>query len=55
MVLGGIASLLGAAAFARALPALRAQIRPIYARLGIIPEVAAGLQTAAELATPPRD
>jgi MFS family permease len=55
VVLGGIASLFGAAAFARALPGLRAQIRPIYARLGVIPEVAAGLQTAAELTAPPRD
>jgi MFS family permease len=53
--LGGIACLLGAAAFARALPRLRAQIRPIYARLGVIPEVAAGLQTAAEPSAPPRD
>lgn len=55
VVLGGIACLFGAAAFARALPGLRAQIRPIYARLGVIPEVAAGLQTAAEPTAPPRD
>lgn len=55
VVAGGITCLLGAAAFARALPRLRAEIRPIYARLGVIPEVAAGLQTAAELSTPPRD
>lgn len=55
VVLGGIACLFGAAAFARALPGLRAQIRPIYARLGVIPEVASGLQTAAELTAPPRD
>ena len=55
VVLGGIACLFGAAAFARALPGLRAQIRPIYARLGVIPEVAAGLQTAADLTAPPRD
>ncbi|PYQ11712.1 MAG: MFS transporter [Acidobacteria bacterium] len=54
VVLGGLACLLGAAAFARALPTLRAQIRPIYARMGIIPEVAAGLQTA-EMPTPPRE
>jgi MFS family permease len=55
VVLGGIACLFGAAAFARALPDLRAQIRPIYARLGVIPEVAAGLETAAEPTAPPRD
>jgi len=55
VVLGGIACLLGAAGFARGLPRLRQQIRPIYARLGVIPEVAAGLQTAAEPSAPPRD
>jgi hypothetical protein len=55
VMLGGIVCLLGAAGFARVLPGLRAQIRPIYARLGVIPEVAAGLQTAAELSAPPRD
>jgi MFS family permease len=55
VILGGIACLLAAAGFARALPGLRAHIRPIYARLGVIPEVAAGLETAAELTAPPRD
>ena len=47
-ILGGVACLLAAAAFARALPALRAQVRPIYVRLGIVPELAAGLQNAGE-------
>ncbi|HVD77622.1 MAG TPA: MFS transporter, partial [Vicinamibacteria bacterium] len=55
VVLGGVTCLFAAAGFARVLPSLRAQIRPIYARLGMIPEVAAGLETAAELTTPPRD
>jgi len=55
VMLGGITCLFAAAAFARVLPSLRAQIRPIYARLGVIPEVAAGLETAAELTAPPRD
>jgi MFS family permease len=39
VMLGGLACLLAAAAFARALPGLRAQVRPIYVRLGIVPEV----------------
>jgi MFS family permease len=39
VMLGGVACLLAAAAFARALPELRAQVRPIYVRLGIVPEV----------------
>lgn len=34
--------------FARALPALRAEVRPIYVRLGIIPEIAAGLEAGEE-------
>jgi len=55
VAVGGVACLAGAAAFARALPALREQIRPIYRRLGIVPEVATGLQTATDLAAPPRD
>jgi MFS family permease len=48
VALGGAACLLGALAFARALPGIRAQVRPIYVRLGVIPEVASGLQTADE-------
>jgi MFS family permease len=45
---GGFACLAAAFGFARSLPELRAQIRPIYARLGILPAVAAGLETASE-------
>jgi MFS family permease len=48
VLIGGLACLLGALAFSRALPALREQIRPIYVRLGIIPQVAAGLESATE-------
>jgi MFS family permease len=49
--LGGAICLLGALVFSRALPGIRAQMRPIYVRLGIVPEVATGLQTATEPAT----
>jgi MFS family permease len=51
--LGGVFCLVGAALFARALPALRAQVRPIYSRLGVIPEISEGLQ-AGEAPDPPR-
>jgi len=37
VAIGGGLCLAGAALFARALPSLRAQVRPIYVRLGIIP------------------
>jgi len=50
---GGVCCLAGAAWFARKLPTLRALIRPIYRRLGILPEVAAGLQSATALEVPP--
>jgi len=30
-------------------------VRPIYARLGIIPEVAQGIQSACELTVPPKE
>lgn len=51
--LGGVGCLAAAALFARGLPKLRAQVRPHYVRLGILPEVATGLQAAAELNVPP--
>ena len=49
----GLLCLATAAWFARELPAIRLLVRPIYARMGIVPEVASGLQTAANLMTPP--
>jgi predicted MFS family arabinose efflux permease len=49
VALGGIAVLIAAAWFARLLPEMRRQIRPVYVRLGIIPEMAEGIQTATEL------
>lgn len=50
---GGLCCLAAAAWFARTLPAIRAAVRPIYVRLGILPEMAAGLATAAEVSVPP--
>lgn len=46
---------LGAAWFTSQLRTVRNAIRPIYQRLGIIPEMAAGLQSAAALTTPPEN
>ncbi len=48
VALGGAITLAGAGLFARALPALRAEVRPLYTRLGIIPEVARGLEAGNE-------
>lgn len=52
-VVGGSVCCLAALVFAQRLPALRAQVRPIYARLGIPPEVARGIQVATHQLTPP--
>jgi hypothetical protein len=49
----GVACLAGAGLFAVKLPRLRAGIRPVYVRLGVLPPVTAGIQTAAELSRPP--
>jgi MFS family permease len=51
----GTAAILAAAVFGTRVPALRATIQPIYARLGIIPEVARGVQAATHNVTPIRD
>jgi MFS family permease len=49
----GLCCVLGSVAFALQLPALRSRVRPIYVQLGILPEMAAGLQAASELTVPP--
>jgi MFS family permease len=53
--LGGVACLAAALIFARKLPSLREKVRPIYTRLGILPEVAKGIQTASEVTMPPKE
>ena len=46
----GVLVILGALLFAAQLPRLRRAARPVYARLGILPENAAGMNAATELA-----
>jgi MFS family permease len=53
LIIGGVLCIFGALIFANRLPALKKMVRPIYVRLGIIPEVASGIQTATELTVPP--
>ena len=55
LVIGGAVCMAAAAVFARRLPILRKAIHPIYRRMGIIPEIAAGINTAARLSAPPED
>lgn len=51
VAIGGTACLFLAVWFQRQLPELRDLIRPIYQRLGIIPEVATGIQSATRTPT----
>ena len=53
LLFGGIGCLLGAAWFAMTLSDLRKDVRPIYVKIGILPEVAKGLQQSTELTVPP--
>jgi MFS family permease len=45
----GILCVVGAGLFARQLPRLREVIRPLYVQLGVLPEVASGIESASEL------
>ncbi len=53
LAIGGLACIAGAAWFATQLREIRKLVRPIYAQLGIIPEVASGIQAASSLQVPP--
>lgn len=53
LLFGGSMCIAGALLFARTLPAIRDAVRPIYIRLGILPEVASGLAQTAEVSVPP--
>ena len=55
ILFSGIFCLIGAWMFRRELPALRKIIHPIYAKMGIIPEIATGIQAASQLTKPPED
>jgi MFS family permease len=55
IAIGGCACILAGTFFHRRLPALRLLVRPIYARLGILPEVARGIQAATHQTTPETD
>jgi MFS family permease len=49
----GIICLIGAILFYKNLPSLRKHIRPIYIKMGILPEVSKGLQSTTHLKMPP--
>jgi len=53
LLISGILCIIGALWFAKTLPALKRDIRPIYVRMGILPPVASGIQKCTELTIPP--
>jgi MFS family permease len=53
LMFGGLGCIVGAAWFALSLPRLRRDVRPIYVRIGILPEMAQGIHTTSELSVPP--
>jgi MFS family permease len=53
LFVGGACCIAGALWFGSALPTIRAAVRPIYVRLGILPEMASGLEHATEVSVPP--
>jgi MFS family permease len=55
ILISGIACILGALLFSKQLPAIRKLIRPIYVKLGIIPEVSVGIESATQLNVPPEN
>jgi len=54
VILGGLLFMIVAVWFTRQLKTIRNVVRPIYVRLGILPEVAEGIQAASALQTPPQ-
>ncbi len=53
--IGGLLCLIGAAVFARKIPDMRKNMRPIYVKLGIIPQMSSGLQATSNLTAPPEN
>jgi len=55
VIIGGAFCILASFAFAAKLPLIKKAIHPIYRKIGIIQEVASGINTVAELEVPPED
>ncbi|MBS4015528.1 MAG: MFS transporter [Candidatus Latescibacteria bacterium] len=55
ITIGGIICIITALVFARYMPKIRKVVHPIYVKMGIIPEIATGIQAATNLTTPPEE
>lgn len=49
VALGGACCVIGGAIFATKLPTIRKHVRPVYIKRGILPQIAGGMQTAAQV------
>lgn len=48
ILIGGLACIAGALVFLKKLPELKSLVRPVYVKMGIIREIAEGIQSASE-------
>lgn len=55
LAIGGALCVAGALWFASRLPHIRSHIRPVYAQLGILPQMTSGIQAATALQIPPEE
>jgi MFS family permease len=55
LIFGGVCCLAGAAWFARGLGELRDAVRPIYRRMGILPQLASAVEASERLTFETRD
>jgi MFS family permease len=55
LAIGGSLCVLGSVVFAMKMPDMRKNIRPIYVKLGIIPQMSSGIQAASNLTAPPEN
>jgi MFS family permease len=53
LLLGGLGCIVAALWFVSLLPRLRENVRPLYVRMGILPEMAEGIRSATQLTVPP--
>ncbi len=55
LILSGSCCMMASLVFASKLPAIRKLVHPIYRKIGIIPEVASGMDNATRLSMPPEE
>ena len=55
LMIGGLVCVLAALVFALRIGELQRMLHPLYRKMGVIPEVASGIQVAVELTAPPED